>query len=167
MTDPPDARMAEFLAESREKIAKYGWVCQHVFPVRDSDPMAFTYTAGLAGFGHPELIVFGIGPEQAQALLNHLGQQIVDGAVLTPGTLSLGGEYDPYLLETDPEQAKNFLTLAYRFFSPMAAPLQLVLTDTKGSYPWQPDCEESYAAQPMLGPPPQDAGPSHTERSGA
>lgn len=165
MTDPPDQRMVAYLAESREKIAKYGWLCQHVFPVNDSDPMAFTYTVGLAGHGHRELIVFGLEPEEAQAVLNHLGQDIVDGAVLLPGFLPLGGQYDPYLLETDPEQAQKFLTLAYRFYSPMLAPLQLVLCDTEGVFPWQSDCEEPFALQPILGPPPRDAGPSHTERT--
>jgi hypothetical protein len=43
------------------------------------------YTVGLTGFGHPEIVVFGVGQTSAATLLNTLGERVRSGAQLHDG----------------------------------------------------------------------------------
>lgn len=75
-------------AEAREKIvavqdemiAKFGWGVIGVSEDAKRAAPPFAYTVGLTqSFGHPELLIFGVQPEIAQAILNTAGERIRAG----------------------------------------------------------------------------------------
>lgn len=65
-------------------VDRYGWFIQYV----EVKPVArsWAYTIGLsAGFGHPELIVTGVGAQTSALVLNQVGEMIREGHIFTPG----------------------------------------------------------------------------------
>lgn len=103
----------------------------------------FAYTIGLFGLGHPELLVFGLPPETAAAVLNDLGERILAGESLLPGQTV---ESDQWVHRIVPEPVPNpgeIVLGANRYYDPSAEAsvpvLQLSYDDTRGRFPWDPD----------------------------
>jgi hypothetical protein len=72
--------------QRRESIDRYGWAVVLV----EAEPVssAWAYTVGLVeSFDHPELIVTGLAPWPAGALLNELADYVRRGGRLTPGDI--------------------------------------------------------------------------------
>ena len=70
----------------RRCVREFGWAVQLVPSGASSEEPAFAYTVGLhRSFGHPELIIFGLGLEDMHSVLNLLGDLIKDGRVLHAG----------------------------------------------------------------------------------
>ncbi len=74
----------QYEAWQRETIRAHGWALQAVLGDEESPP--FVYTVGLAGFGHPELIVFATTQATAAVVLNELGELVRAGERLGAGT---------------------------------------------------------------------------------
>jgi uncharacterized protein DUF4262 len=72
----------QYEAWQRETIRRHGWALQAVLGDEESPP--FVYTVGLAGFGHPELILFATTQATAAAVLNELGELVRLGRWLAP-----------------------------------------------------------------------------------
>lgn len=70
-----------------ETIRKYGTYIQYVGGGGDVERAPFAYTVGLYGIGHPELVILGVGPETAAAVLNDLSARIRHGSDLIPGEI--------------------------------------------------------------------------------
>jgi hypothetical protein len=80
--DQEDARVAATIRRS-------GWFIQYVggngcgAPGCGCDPgdggPPFAYTVGLFGMGHPELVIFGVSPNDGATILNTLGERIRAG----------------------------------------------------------------------------------------
>ena len=70
-------------AWQRETIRQHGWALQAVLGDEDGPP--YVYTVGLAGFGHPELILFATTQATAATVLNDLGELVRAGRRLAPG----------------------------------------------------------------------------------
>lgn len=70
-----------------ETIRKYGTYIQYVGGDGDAERAPFAYTVGLYGIGHPELVILGVGPETAAAVLNDLSARIRDGSDLILGEI--------------------------------------------------------------------------------
>lgn len=145
--------MEEHLAKVRENILKYGW---HVTGVVDIEP--FTYTVGLTRFeGHPELIITSLDPQQAQPVLNILGQLVQAGRRLQPGVLH--GEqspltgYDCWLIPVD-DWESHPLAVAHAIYGREITALQMVWPDVNGLFPWQEGYNHAGCPQPLLGPTP-------------
>ncbi|RIQ11666.1 DUF4262 domain-containing protein [Jiangella rhizosphaerae] len=80
----------------RDTVRRHGWAVQYVLGDACSGPSGcacggspgadppFAYTVGLYGFGHPELLVYGLGQHAAYALLNELGERVRRGERLDP-----------------------------------------------------------------------------------
>jgi hypothetical protein len=51
----------------------------------DEEGPPFVYTAGLSGFGHPELIMFAISRGTGASMLNELGELVRSGDRIEPG----------------------------------------------------------------------------------
>ena len=66
----------------RGTIHRHGWALQAVLGDDESPP--YVHTVGLAGFGHPELILFATSHAVAAAVLNDLGERVRAGAALAP-----------------------------------------------------------------------------------
>src|SRR4051794_7942047 len=83
--DPPESpppQIDQYEAWQRETIRRHGWALQAVLGDEESPP--FVYTVGMAGFRHPELIVFATTQATAAAVLNELGELVRAGGWLEP-----------------------------------------------------------------------------------
>lgn len=145
--DQEDARVADV-------IRRHGWYIQYVgggmcsrpgCDGGDDEGPAFAYTVGLFGLGHPELLIFGVYPEDALAVLNDLGEQVMAGANLLPGQLLT---FDQWPHRVVPEEVPNpgdIVFTANRFYQrpdEASVPvLQLSYDDDAGRFPW----EEGYS----------------------
>jgi hypothetical protein len=133
--------------------------CHLVSVLADQHGPGFVYSIGLyLNFGHPEVIVFGLKPEVAGRVLNHIRELARGGETIGSGSTS-----DAFLedlsvsfLAVGPEHYRDHLGFAlwfYRSLLPETFPcLQLVWPDKSGVFPWQEGFDESYAhLQPLLG----------------
>ena len=142
--DQEDARITSV-------IRRHGWAVEYIgggccsVPGcdggEDDDGAPFAYTVGLFGLGHPELLVFGLGPETACGLLNTLGERVGDDQAILPGRLLTFEEWEHRVI---PEQVPNpgeIVFSANRFYQrPVehSVPvLQLSYDDFEGRFPWQ------------------------------
>ena len=154
--DQEDARLTEI-------IRRHGWSIQYVggpscalpdCPCPADDEPPFAYTIGLFGLGHAELLVLGIGPLDATAVLNELGERIRGGDSLLPGQL-LELERSSFRIIPEPVPNPGEIVLgANAFYDRPAAfsvpALQLSYCDGRGRFPWDDGCEVA-AQQPRPG----------------
>lgn len=138
-------------------IAEHGVMIQGVFAGEDDEPAPpFAYTVGLAMEDHPELIVFGLPMETAQAILNDLAiERVLKGRKnLTAGQelRDVVKNYPVRLVQV--VDSSTHLTVANALFQqepePIAA-LQVVFPDRDGRWPWDPQCSPKVASMPLLG----------------
>lgn len=74
----------EFLFDLYGKIDRFGWAVISVEASHDTPN--WSYTVGLSdGWDHPELVVVGLQPYDAQRLLNLIGGRIRQGERFDPG----------------------------------------------------------------------------------
>jgi hypothetical protein len=156
------ARVTGYLARIEGIVAEHGWAVQGAFP-RADDPAPgppFSYTVGLCGprFGHPELIVVGLDPNTAQAILNDLGERVRGGQRLHAGQRVvdlLRGGYEVELLAVDASADERApLSVANRLYGHggLVEALQVVLPDQHHRFPWDPGfAAEMRSVQPLLG----------------
>lgn len=136
-------------------VRRFGWYIQYVggescacpkcngTSTSKDDGPPFAYTVGLFGLGHPELLVFGLGPETTTGLLNELGGRIRGGAQLMPGEIITFQQWPHRVV---PEQVPNpgeIVFGANHFYQRPAESsvpvLQLSYDDFEGRFPWYPD----------------------------
>ena len=131
--------MEEVVASYGEMIREHGWAACAV--VSETEP-AWIYTLGLQGtYGHPELVIYGLGPRLAHDLLRCTIEKIQRGEKIEPGTLVDEVMADPYKMAAvkvdeplDPRYPLNMAT----WFTDDAdiEAIQLVWPDAAGRYPW-------------------------------
>ena len=104
---------------------------------------AFSYTVGLFGLGHPELVIVGTDADTAGAVLNDLATRVRQGADLVPGQLVTFEDWPHRIV---PEQLPNpgeILFGANRFYArpnwASVPALQLTYDDKSGRFPWDDD----------------------------
>jgi hypothetical protein len=162
-----DAWITAYLAHLEGVIAEHGWAIHVVLPPAD-DPIPdppFAYTVGLSGsrFGHPELLVSGLGRDTAQIVLNDLGERVRAGQRLHAGQRLGdllegvdGGAVQVELLRVDDAaDPRAPLTAANRLYGhggPIDA-LQVVWPDRNHRFPWEPGYDAMQAKQLLLGRP--------------
>jgi hypothetical protein len=71
-------------AWQRETIRQHGWALEAVLADDEDDMPPYVYTVGLAGFDHPELILFATDQAVAARMLNDLGDLVRAGRRLAP-----------------------------------------------------------------------------------
>lgn len=81
--DIPEHLFDQYDAWQRDTIRCHGWALQAVLGDEDGPP--FVYTVGLAGFDHPELIVFATTQATGATVLNELGERVRAGGRLQAG----------------------------------------------------------------------------------
>jgi hypothetical protein len=130
-------------------IRRCGWAIQYVGGEVCSRPGCecqpgtgppFAYTIGLFGLGHPELLIFGLGPAAAAAVLNRLCERIRREENFLPGQML---EVEGWPHRIIPEEVPNpgeilFSTNDYyQRPSEFSVPaLQLSYDDGRGRFPW-------------------------------
>jgi hypothetical protein len=117
----------------------------------------FCYTTGLFGVGHPELLVFSLGPERSNSLLNHLAHGVLHGRDLTPGDELPTDEPTRRILVEELPNPGQILLAANDYYdrppSRSVPAFQLTWTDALGRYPWDPAYSDSPQPRPgTLGP---------------
>ncbi|MEO8888963.1 MAG: DUF4262 domain-containing protein [Jatrophihabitantaceae bacterium] len=138
-------------------MRRHGWAIQGVLGEDSEQVPGFSYTVGLWGFGHPELVVFGLEYEHAGRLLNEVGEQIRGGLTLVGSEGAHAGSMHPsHRLRVFPvPNPESVILLAqeqYRTDGGRVIPaLQLVYADLLGAYPWEPRYRYPRWMQPMPG----------------
>lgn len=135
--------------ELRRAVEAHGWV------VLTDDGAAST--AGLTGHGEPEVVVLGLPPRTAGALLHEVAGQVLAGIAPSDGEPLTGlladAAADPVLVTVT--AALDDLP-AVRLYGPGVVVRQLVWADAHGRFPWHPGFAHPQA-QPLLGAPPAPA----------
>ena len=143
-------------------VRKHGWLIQYIgggicsrpgCDAHDDDEVPFAYTVGLFGMNHPELLIFGVSPDTARLVLNHLGGSVRRGAEVIPGQIL---EIETWPRRIIPEHVPNpgqILFTANHFYKRpddhSVPALQLSYDDDHGRFPW-----DAGFLQPTLQPRP-------------
>ena len=136
-----------------QDVQEHGW---HVIKVMGDDAApGWAYTVGLLhSYDHPELILFGLPPDTAHALLNIAGRAVKAGKVFEPGVaygdFTEGHEF--VLKRTDPQWHQAIVGSAIWFYQRADFPLmQVFWPDREGAMPWEPEASDWHRAnQPSL-----------------
>ena len=124
-------------------IARCGWMVQAV-----SGRPRLAYTVGLTERGQPELVVTGLAPLRATALLNRMATLPVPS--LLPGSHVTLDDRMLEVVELPHPEAHLFT--AASLYGPDLQALQLVWADERGHWPWCRSHRGSRGGQPVLGP---------------
>ncbi len=147
MCDHPDATVPEWLEAIREKVERHGWAVQFV----ESDRTPYAYTVGLHERGLPELLVTGLSPLPASAMLNNVASYLVGGGKPAPGELISIGGGGPLLEVVQVEHPDAHMDVAIALYGTGVRALQLVWPDDRGHRPWCPTFSNGNSGQPVLG----------------
>ncbi|NNM47918.1 DUF4262 domain-containing protein [Knoellia koreensis] len=113
----------------------------------------FCYTTGLFGVGHPELVVFSLGPDASSALLNSLAHRVLHGHDLTPGDEVPTDEPSRRILVEELPNPGQIVLAANDYYDRPAShsvpAFQLTWSDALGRFPWE--AGYSGGAQPRPG----------------
>ena len=145
--DQEDSRLAQTIRAHRVAV-------QYVVRGEESDEPPFGYTVGLFGVGHPELVVVGVGLDTAHAVLDAVGDLVLDGRDLVPGELLALGDGRELTVEVLPNPAEVLFS-ANRFYQrpdEFSVPaFQLTWADGEGFFPWDPGYPCPPECQPRPG----------------
>lgn len=130
-------------------IRRFGWYIQYVggglctrpgCDGGDDESPAFAYTVGLFGLGHPELLIFGVDPHTAAAILNDLGERVRNGDTLLPAQLITLEGWTYRIIPEEVPNPGDIVFTANRFYQRPAEAsvpvLQLSYDDEDGRFPW-------------------------------
>lgn len=148
---PSAAHLADHVRAAEDNIERFG---VHIAWIFDDHGEAFAYTAGVAAFAHPEFIVFRLGQEMSQWVLNNLAMRVRDGAQRFEAGMKVSGViegYDLALIAVE-DSSKAKMTVTNRFYRAAGEPpvpaLQVAIPDKDGRWPWDEGCA---VEQPVLG----------------
>lgn len=151
----------KLVAHMEALIAEYGMAVNPVMPSGDAPP--FAYSVGQQPKGLPELIVFGLPPQVAGAMLytlaGHIEAEHAAGRAVGAGFIVVPDvPVRTALLEVPAAAASEYATVAHERSAGQATYLQVVWPDEAGVFPWEPGYDgELRQYQRMLGSPPAPA----------
>lgn len=136
-------------------IAEYGWAVIGI-PEDDEGP-SYSFSVGMSyTLGVPELLIVGQKPENAQGLINHVGELIREGRRFTAGERADGvlEGYQAVFVTVDPRHYREYLGYACWINRGLDFPvLQIVCPDREGRFPWDDGYpSELLWQQRVLGP---------------
>lgn len=112
----------------------------------------FTYSIGNVLVGKPELIVFGLAPEDAMWVLNTASELPAIRGIADGDLVDLGGRFGLKAVRCSAQAKAEYSIQATRYLGNADYDLvQLLLPDPAGRYPGDPGCEPPYADAPRLG----------------
>lgn len=140
----------------RRWVRDFGWAVQ-LIPAGDApNEPAFAYTVGLhKSYGHPELLMFGLGLDDPKGALNELGGRVKAGQVLGPGD-NLAGvlvDHAVRLREVFAEGSFRAHVGYARWFNEGSRfrLLQVLWPDKDGRFPGEPGAADHLSQrQPLL-----------------
>lgn len=142
-------------------VAEFGWAVLGI--PDDAEGPGYTFSIGLwRGWGHPEIVLFGLNHESAHRLINDLGTAIKAGATFEAGQRydGLVPGYPAFFLAVDAGHVSPYLGYACWFNRGDDFPaLQCVWPDRERRFPWEAGFDERFRSrQPLLGPAPRIGG---------
>lgn len=143
------------LRAQQQHINTYGWAVTAVLPAHDEDCL-FAYTVGLTDHRHRELIIAGLHPLIAHALLGDLAIQVIHHrARFTHGQrlYDLIAGYDAVVVEGPATQVLHPGTAYARYGPTRVAIAQIVWPDRDSRFPWDEGYSLPPHAQPLLARP--------------
>jgi hypothetical protein len=154
--DEHDRLRQYFLRQQDALIARYGWAVTMVEPTPTDPGIPFAYTVGLTARTQPELVIAGLDPLIAQALLNDLAARVVEQHMqLAHGQHlhDLIAGYDAVLVDGPLTDDLYPGTAIGRYGADRVRLRQIVWPDRDGRFPWDPGYAYPRRAQPLLGRP--------------
>ena len=149
--------MGEDLAAQNQRISDniqdYGWHCLHVFPTKEGQDK-FSYSIGFGeSYAAPEVLIFGLEPEKAHALLNECAQLLKGGHTIRPGVEDanvLAGNYKVVFKTVRSDSFGEYLGTALRYYQgkPLSA-VVMFLPDRQHRFPWQPGYDDIPAGEAL------------------
>ena len=142
--------MARFVANSRDKVRKHGFVVLTV-PSAPNDPSAvksFTYSIGLARMGHPEIFVVNFGRDLAEAMIRGAADLIRDeGVDFSEPCLAdrIARGYKVAFRPISDDQLAGRFTVARLILGTDFKAVQMFIPDVRGLFPWQEKVDAGYA----------------------
>lgn len=128
------------LARARQIIGTHGWTVINVM-----DSPTFAYTVGLTEtFNHPELIMFGLEPQNMHHLLNNAAAIVRAKGRIEPYTVldAIIEGYSCYSLPVDAAARAGYLNVAFELYgSENVSAIQIVWPDAAGLFPFQQECD--------------------------
>jgi hypothetical protein len=104
--DPEELRDRKLLSD----IVEFGW---HVALIpEDDEGTAFAFSIGLfTNFGHPEVILFGLGIEALHGIINLIGEEVRQGRRFAEGEVASGiiEGFDVGFREVSPKHYAEYL----------------------------------------------------------
>lgn len=123
-------------------IDRHGWHCLHVGAERD-DEEPFSYSIGFGErHGAPEVVVFGLPPDKAHALLSRCAALLAAGQPLQTGlddSRVLDNGYPVRFRPLRPDRYDEYVGTARRYYGERGfQALVLFWPDRQQRLPWQP-----------------------------
>ncbi|HWD03988.1 MAG TPA: DUF4262 domain-containing protein [Amycolatopsis sp.] len=146
--DYPGRAGQEYVAEILARIDEHGWCVQGVLGTDFRPPWA--YTVGLTARGLPELLVVGLAPNLASALLTALAEHALSEGPPRPGEVYSMRRLPSVEIVAVAEPSAHLLIAAALYGREIQA-LQLVHADEAGRFPWSPSYRDGRGGQPVLG----------------
>ena len=149
---PIKTRVAElrdrFYRDIGNNIDRYGWHLMAIFG--DDDGPQFIYTIGNHDYGLPELISIGCPPSLFNSVCKRMHQQ---GRPFTSGELiNMGGKYSLMALDAGEEAKASYTVQVGEWYQTDDYSVQqIIIPDTLGRYPGDPNCEAPYCRPQFLG----------------
>lgn len=105
------------LAHTNAHIAEYGISIHAIHPCVGETGPSFVYTVGMAAIGAPELICFGIPPQQVMPYLNMIFVEIREGK-RKPGLKRDDDFWNfvTYFDEVDPKVMEDYATATFEYY---------------------------------------------------
>ncbi|SEB25570.1 protein of unknown function [Variovorax sp. YR216] len=125
----------EVIATLRRRIAQDGWAMAGVGTGRAA--VTFVYTVGLQkSFAHPDLIMFGVAPAQAEVVMDVIAQRVKAGEPAHEGVMIVGAAAVP-LMPRRADADRVRLLVPAQLARGRYSYLQVVWPDGKGRFPWE------------------------------
>ncbi|MGI9024023.1 MAG: DUF4262 domain-containing protein [Burkholderiaceae bacterium] len=134
-------------------IETQGWITLSAYP-SETLP-AFTCTAGLGRKSLPELLVFGLFPEEARATIKRFARLVLSGQCPPLGARLSGilDGADAMLVEVPHDSAAPYMEVALEFSPKGFRVLQLLWTKPLEPFPGEAGySDEQGSSQPLISP---------------
>jgi hypothetical protein len=140
--------MTEAEAKVGKDIEDYGWHVVKVF-TKDSGP-DFAYSIGLfQSFGHPEILIVGLGLDTMHQIINNIGAEVKRGKTFQDGQSSddiLEG-YECIFREVLPEYFHDLFGWAiWHYEGKKFLALQCIWPDRDRRFPWEEESGPEFPA---------------------
>jgi hypothetical protein len=134
----------------KKDIEQDGWSTIAVFPTPDDPGVHFSYSVGFQEHDQPEVIVLGLPPDFAHAIIHSLYDKIVAGEKLEDGQRldEVIEDYQVLLRAIPPGEAP--VNVAKSYYEREVPALQVLWPDKEGRFPGEEGCKESIAADQDL-----------------